>query len=155
MLNTGGLQCQHDMRQERHRLHRGPNNDIDDKAISHSFSSEVVLSDPMPPPPRPAVVPDDKHSFPRPRFRIKIQNPTPKVCPLCQEPRIHPTALTGGYVFGLRCLLTYIRCLAPICPVTGKACPGNRHSPILQTTNDVNDQALTFCHPGNNCWVAF
>ena len=43
-------------------------------------------------------------------------------CPLCHQPRVNPTASTGGYVFCLKCLLSYIKKKA-ICPITGKDCP--------------------------------
>ena len=44
------------------------------------------------------------------------------VCPLCKEPRVHPTASTGGYVFCLKCILEFLRQNGAFCPVTQKAC---------------------------------
>mmetsp|Transcript_24697 Transcript_24697/g.57973 ORF Transcript_24697/g.57973 Transcript_24697/m.57973 type:complete len:512 (+) Transcript_24697:1-1536(+) len=44
------------------------------------------------------------------------------VCPLCKEPRVHPTASTGGYVFCLKCILEHLRQNGAFCPVTQKAC---------------------------------
>lgn len=46
-------------------------------------------------------------------------------CPLCRQPRINPAASTGGYVFCLSCLTTFVRS-TPACPITGKACPESR-----------------------------
>lgn len=45
------------------------------------------------------------------------------ICPLCKEPRIHPTASTGGYVFCLKCILAFLRQNEAVCPVTRKPCP--------------------------------
>lgn len=97
--------------------HNRSGNDNNNMALSSAFSSNGAHIQPIPPPPpRPVVVSDDSR-------RVSIDNLTPKVCPICQEPRIHPTASTGAYVFCLKCLLTYIRHQAPVCPVTGRPCP--------------------------------
>ena len=45
------------------------------------------------------------------------------VCPLCKEPRIHPTASTSGYVFCLKCILAFLRQNGAFCPITRKPCP--------------------------------
>ena len=45
------------------------------------------------------------------------------VCPLCTQPRIHPTASTGGYVFCLKCILDFLRQNGEVCPVSRKSCP--------------------------------
>ncbi len=45
------------------------------------------------------------------------------VCPLCNQPRIHPTASTGGYVFCLKCILDFLRQNGEVCPVSRKSCP--------------------------------
>lgn len=74
----------------------------------------------IPPPPAPANpnFPDDSTSTWNP---IKIDNLTPKVCPICQEPRTNPTASNGGYVFCYKCILDFVK-KEGVCPVTGREC---------------------------------
>jgi peroxin-12 len=43
-------------------------------------------------------------------------------CPICNEPRINPTASTSGYVFCFRCLIMHLRQKGEYCPVTGMLC---------------------------------
>lgn len=49
----------------------------------------------------------------------------PTHCPICRQPRILPTASTGGFVFCLSCLTKALQ-MSPICPMTGKACPPSK-----------------------------
>jgi hypothetical protein len=67
----------------------------------------------LPPPPAPAPVPTKTSS---------LTNGPATICPLCRQPRVHPTASTGGYVFCLKCLLASLK-ERPVCPISGKACP--------------------------------
>jgi len=57
------------------------------------------------------------------------------VCPLCKEPRIHPTASTGGYVFCLKCILDFLRQNGEVCPVSRKPCP---ESSLVRLYEPVN-----------------
>ena len=51
-----------------------------------------------------------------------LSNCPSNVCPLCRQPRINPTASTGGFVFCLKCLLSYVK-ENGVCPISGKECP--------------------------------
>ena len=49
------------------------------------------------------------------------------LCPLCRQPRQHPCASTGGFVFCYACIMEHLRGgddgpPAPFCPVTGLPC---------------------------------
>lgn len=59
-----------------------------------------------------------------PSQRIKLQS-DPRCCPLCQQPRIHPSATPSGFVFCNRCLTLYVR-QHGTCPLTGKPCPEDK-----------------------------
>ncbi len=68
---------------------------------------------------------DSKSFWSSPKYLPEINNISngpPKDCPLCQSPRINPTASSSGYVFCLTCLTTALRG-SPVCPITGKECP--------------------------------
>mmetsp|Transcript_15614 Transcript_15614/g.35981 ORF Transcript_15614/g.35981 Transcript_15614/m.35981 type:complete len:485 (+) Transcript_15614:254-1708(+) len=89
---------------------------------------------PIPLPPLPA-------SF-RPTSRITLANfernfvdCRPGVCSLCNEPPIHPTATTGGYIFCFKCLLSFVRRNGSLCPVTGKPCPQSTFVRLYEPTN--------------------
>lgn len=70
--------------------------------------------DTLPPPPAPSIAKDaDLASLPA------------TICPLCRQPRINPTASTGGYVFCFKCIVAHVQ-ENNTCPVTGRACPESR-----------------------------
>lgn len=111
------------LRQEEEHHERASSNRNDDTSTTIATFSRNVDVKQTPPPPSPPIVQGDKLLSIANRRPLYVQNVMPTVCPLCQGPRIHPTASTGGYVFCLKCLLTYIRHEASHCPVTGKPCP--------------------------------
>ena len=43
------------------------------------------------------------------------------LCPLCRQPRMHPTASPSGFVFCYKCLLQHVKDTGK-CPVTGRDC---------------------------------
>lgn len=43
------------------------------------------------------------------------------LCPLCRQPRIHPTASSSGFVFCYKCLLQHVKDTGK-CPVTSRDC---------------------------------
>ena len=59
---------------------------------------------------------------PVPTKTSSLTNGPATICPLCRQPRVHPTASTGGYVFCLKCLLASLK-ERPVCPISGKGCP--------------------------------
>jgi peroxin-12 len=67
--------------------------------------------DPLPPPPAPLLAID-----------VDLASLPATICPLCRQPRINPTASTGGYVFCLKCIIAHVR-ENETCPVTGRECP--------------------------------
>ena len=83
----------------------------------------------FPPPPEAPKL----HLDPKQRIRLSSD---PRICPLCQQPRIHPVASTSGHVFCYRCLLGYFRSHTPNCPLTGRECRENQiirlYEPITQ-----------------------
>lgn len=80
----------------------------------HHAAPEKQANDIMfPPPPTPA-----RHSISN-ATTLQSSN----TCPLCHQPRVLPTASTGGYVFCLKCLLRYLRERGETCPITGRKCP--------------------------------
>jgi hypothetical protein len=96
--------------------HREENgiNVIDDGLLFTSDPLNILI----PSPPRPAL------SCQRNRERIgTFAHDKFDVCPLCNEPRIHPTASVGGYVFCLKCILAFLRQNGAVCPLTRKHCP--------------------------------
>jgi peroxin-12 len=96
------------LQQNRLRVTQPPT--TDPATTSNHASSSFLESMPPPPPPLPTLKSASRN------------NCLPSVCPLCRQPRVHPTASTGGYVFCLKCLLAYVKERA-ICPITGKDCP--------------------------------
>ena len=51
-----------------------------------------------------------------------MQNALPAhLCPLCRQPRMHPTASSSGFVFCYKCLLQHVQDTGK-CPVTGRDC---------------------------------
>jgi hypothetical protein len=73
----------------------------------------------IPPPPAPATSSCDVSISGI--KRTQFMNLTPKVCPLCQEPRVNPTACVSGYVFCYKCIVDFVK-KEGICPVTGREC---------------------------------
>eukprot|EP00980_Cylindrotheca_fusiformis_P002100 scaffold473_cov132-Cylindrotheca_fusiformis.AAC.5 len=67
---------------------------------------------PPPPPPPPAK-------------NIDLASLPAHICPLCRQPKINPTASTGGYVFCFKCITAHVR-ETETCPITGRACPESR-----------------------------
>lgn len=67
------------------------------------------------------------------------------LCPLCRQPRMHPTASSSGFVFCYKCLLRQVQDTGK-CPVTGRDC---RESQLLRlyepnhSTAAVNSTATT------------
>lgn len=57
------------------------------------------------------------------------------VCPLCDEPRILPVATTGGHVFCLKCILSFLRQNGGMCPVSKKPCPESSLVRIYEPTS--------------------
>ncbi|CAB9500623.1 Peroxisome assembly protein 12 [Seminavis robusta] len=55
-----------------------------------------------------------------PTSGIKHSMPS-HLCPLCQQPRVHPTASSSGFVFCYKCLLQHVQQTGQ-CPVTGRTC---------------------------------
>lgn len=43
------------------------------------------------------------------------------LCPICRQPRMHPTASSSGFVFCYKCLLQHVKDTGK-CPVTGRDC---------------------------------
>jgi hypothetical protein len=54
---------------------------------------------------------------------LPFPNLSAKVCPLCQEPRIHPTTTihSNGFVFCYKCILRHVEEYGK-CPATGRSC---------------------------------
>lgn len=73
----------------------------------------------IPPPPHPAApnFSSDKLSL----SSMSMRNVSPKVCPICQEPHVHPTASTSGYVFCFKCIYDFLA-KEGVCPRSGKLC---------------------------------
>jgi Pex2 / Pex12 amino terminal region len=71
----------------------------------HSYNHPSIMDSSLPPPP----------SNP-----IKISMPS-HLCPLCRQPRVHPTASPAGFVFCYKCLLQHVQQTGQ-CPVTGRSC---------------------------------
>lgn len=65
----------------------------------------------FPPPPKPM-----------PAINSDLVNLPSTVCPLCRQPRVNPTASTGGYVFCLKCIKAHLK-EKKTCPITGRDCP--------------------------------
>jgi hypothetical protein len=86
-------------------------------------SSSSAVSCVIPPPPQSSGV-----------------NVPKELCPLCQRPRIQPTASTSGHVFCLSCLLPFVKEHGR-CPVTGVDCPESRIVRLYEPHQDlqVND----------------
>jgi hypothetical protein len=59
-----------------------------------------------------------------------------ELCPLCQRPRIQPTASTSGHVFCLSCLLPFVKEHGQ-CPVTGVDCPESRIVRLYEPRQDL------------------
>jgi hypothetical protein len=76
-----------------------------------------------PPPPLPAQG--------QSKLLLTMAQRSPEKCPLCRQPRVNPTASTGGYVFCLKCLSNYVNERGK-CPVTGKDCPPSRIVPLFE-----------------------
>ncbi|KAL3808074.1 hypothetical protein ACHAXA_006627 [Cyclostephanos tholiformis] len=66
---------------------------------------------PIPPPPMPPNL-----------IEGIVQSNDKWSCPICQEPRINPTASTSGYVYCYKCLVSHIRNVGDYCPMTGTPC---------------------------------
>lgn len=106
--------------QERNRLQQeeiSSNTDID-TPIFKKDSLHVL----MPSPPQPQLPSQKGASF---SFKESSNQDgrNSGLCPICNEPRIHPTASTGGYVFCLKCILESLRQNGAVCPVSRKPCP--------------------------------
>ncbi|KAG7346187.1 Pex2 / Pex12 domain containing protein [Nitzschia inconspicua] len=73
-----------------------------------------------PPPPLPATpfFPEGKTNT---MIAERLKNLPPTLCPLCQDPRVNPTASISGYVFCYKCILEYVK-KEGMCPVTGRKC---------------------------------
>ena len=90
--------------------------DIDDPLFKSHSSNVLIPSPPLPPLPCRTETMAPFSSFGDPADRNF------GLCPLCNEPRIHPTASTGGYVFCLKCILDFLRQNGAVCPVSRKPC---------------------------------
>jgi hypothetical protein len=116
----------HEIRQEQQRHQREPEHEGDHNDLSsdifHKYSIHNKL---LPPPPNPVSFSHSSSNIRKSDSTyVNLQNLAgcnPNVCPMCKQPRIHPTASTGGYVFCLKCILGSIS-QRPVCPVTGKRC---------------------------------
>lgn len=88
---------------------------------------------PIPPPPLPPI--KLKH--------VADQDSAQEwVCPLCQEPRINPTASTSGYVFCYKCLLLKLRRDGELCPLTGMPCKESQVVRLYESTYQRESPAL-------------
>lgn len=111
-------------RQQRRRPHQAENSTDDDDENDRLFK-KGPLNTLLPSPPRSVLScrRNSKNSF---SSFGNPNNPTDHnsgVCPLCNEPRIHPTVSTSGHVFCLKCILAFLRENDAVCPVTRKPCP--------------------------------
>eukprot|EP00536_Pseudo-nitzschia_multiseries_P001594 jgi/Psemu1/283137/fgenesh1_pg.20_\ len=95
----------------------------DDFDSNGFISASKANNKTIPSPPLPASSSDNSSRTTSANNTRNSANSKPGVCPLCNEPRIHPTASTGGYVFCLKCILSFVRQNGSSCPVTGKSCP--------------------------------
>jgi len=59
-------------------------------------------------------------------------------CPLCNEPRINPTASTSGFVFCYKCLIMHVRQNDESCPVTGIPCKESQVTRLYEPTSSRN-----------------
>jgi peroxin-12 len=75
-----------------------------ESTIGHNNTIQNNLN--IPPPPSSGIA---NHALP------------PHLCPLCRQPRVHPTASTSGFVFCYKCLLQHVQSTGK-CPVTGRDC---------------------------------
>lgn len=110
--------------QQRGSLRRESNQEVNDSdfddndlGFTTAAYNEVVPPPPIPPPSGRSMNSASTSTIER---RVGIY---PGLCPICKQPRINPTASTGGYVFCLKCVLVSLRQNGPICPVTRKPCP--------------------------------
>eukprot|EP00934_Nitzschia_sp_Nitz4_P007529 Nitzschia sp. Nitz4//scaffold137_size62074//13117//14328//NITZ4_006408-RA/size62074-exonerate_est2genome-gene-0.53-mRNA-1//1//CDS//3329535679//7519//frame0 len=83
------------------------------QSLRRKLRSKTKVEDPDYAPPTSKPLPD--------KVGVLRNCPTTH-CPLCRQPRVNPTASTGGYVFCLVCLTSFVRENA-VCPITGKDCP--------------------------------
>lgn len=109
-------QVQQQRQQRRQSAQEGNGADVDDTHLVFTKDTQNIL---IPSPPlscrksKKASIKSSENSSDR-NFAV---------CPLCDEPRINPTASTGGYVFCLKCILSCLRQNGEVCPVTRKPCP--------------------------------
>ena len=81
------------------------------RQLSEGEQGETNQSTLLPPPPKSM-----------PPMNTDLVNLPSTVCPLCRQPRVNPTASTGGYVFCLKCITVHVR-EKKTCPITGRDCP--------------------------------
>lgn len=117
----------HEIRQEQQQQQRESEHERDHNDLSSDiFHKGSIHNKLLPPPPNPVSFSHSSSNIRKSdKTYVNLQNLAgcnPNVCPLCKQPRIHPTASTGGYVFCLKCILASIS-QRPVCPVTGKRCP--------------------------------
>ena len=112
-LESARRERQQTLRRQNTRLQ--PSNPAGTASIqSDDYSNSTADLTSLPPPPPP------------PKAKSSFASSSPlTTCPLCHLPRVNPTASTSGYVFCLKCLLTYVQ-ERGTCPMTGKECPANR-----------------------------
>jgi hypothetical protein len=83
--------------------------------------SGTTKNKPIPPPPSPASTKISESILDTALTADRIHNLTPKVCPLCQETRVIPTASISEYVFCYKCILDFVK-KEGVNSVTGRDC---------------------------------
>ena len=90
----------------------------------------------IPSPPRPPMASQKGTSTPS-NLSGNTNHRSSGLCSLCNEPRIHPTASTGGYVFCLKCILEFLRENGGVCPVSRKPCPESSLVRLYEPTHHI------------------
>ena len=104
-LTIGWMARIQSVRREYRRQNQG-------RQLGEEGQEEQTEQQPLfPPPPKPM-----------PAINTDLVNLPSTVCPLCRQPRVNPTASTGGYVFCLKCIKAHLK-EKKTCPITGRDCP--------------------------------
>ena len=120
-------------RQQRRQLHQEENGtdfDIDDPLFKRDPIDVLIPSPPQPPFYSQTNTGISFNSFGKPTKGRNLG-----ICTLCNEPRIHPTASTGGYVFCFKCILDFLRKNGDVCPLSRKPCPESSLVRLYEPTN--------------------
>lgn len=115
-----------DLRETQQQHHERSRRQQEETSTEVGIDTPVFKKDSLnvliPSPPKPPMASQKGTSTPS-NFSGNTNHRSCGLCSLCNEPRIHPTASTAGYVFCLKCILEFLRENGGVCPVSRKPCP--------------------------------